>query len=273
MLELIMNNRLIATVIVTTAVISFKYMLVSLIRTQAKKRGKDKRYLVSNIRNLINFTLVLVLLSFWIDEIQNFALSIAAFAVAIVFAIREFIQCVVGFFYLVSTRPFRIGDWVEIDNFAGEVSATDWIKTTLLEVDLKRYQYTGKTVFVPNNRLVNSPIRNLNFLRRYVTHHFTITRDEDVNPYLFIDTLRQKAREQCSDFYDVATRYNQIIERRLDVKIEGPEPHIEVGTSEIGHTEIRCTIFCPTERALEIEQKVTEEFMHMWFSEFAKTTA
>ncbi len=271
MLDLILHNRLAATLLITTVVISIKYLLVSLIRNRAKRVGKDRRYLVSNIRNLLNFTLVLVLLSIWINEIQNFALSIAAFAVAIVLATREFIQCVIGFFYLMSSRPFRIGDWIQVDDFAGEVSATDWIKTTVLEVDLERYQYTGKTVFIPNNKLISSPIKNLNFLRRYVTHHFTITRDEDVNPYLFIDALRERAKQECSDFYDVATRYNHIIERRLDVKISGPEPHIEVSTNDIGHTQIRCTIFCPTERALEIEQKVTAAFMQMWFEEFVKT--
>lgn len=269
MIDLIYQNRLLSTIILTTGVITFKYLLISMLRRRAKRTGRDKRYLISNLKNLINFLLVLLILSFWINEIQRFALSIAAFAVAIVLATREYIQCVIGFFYLVSTRPFRIGDWVQVGEYAGEVSATDWIKMTILEVDLKRYQYTGKTLYIPNNTLISSPIKNLNFLRRYVTHHFTITRDEDINPYVFIDTLRKKALEKCADFHDVAARYNQIIERRLDVKIQGPEPTLEVGTNDVGHTQIRCTIFCPTDRALDIEQEITAEFMHLWFAEIA----
>jgi small-conductance mechanosensitive channel len=244
--------------------------LVQFIRRRAKQKKLDKRYLVSHIKNLINFTLVIVLLSFWAHEIQNFALSIAAFAVAIVLATREFIQCIIGFFYLMSTRPFRIGDWIQVGEYTGEVSATDWIKSTLLEVDLKHYQFTGKTLFIPNNKLITSPIKNLNFLKRYVTHQFTITRDEDVNPYIFIDSLKLKARQQCEDFYDVASRYNKIIERRLDVKIPGPDPHIEVSTSDIGHTIIRFSIFCPTEKAIDVEQRIRKDFMQMWFEELAK---
>ncbi|GAC16735.1 mechanosensitive ion channel family protein [Aliiglaciecola lipolytica] len=270
MIELIYQHRLISTLAVAIVMISFKYLLVSLVKKRAKKTRQDKRYLVSNIKNLLNFMMIVLLLSFWINEIQNFALSIAAFAVAIVIATREFIQCIIGFFYVMSTRPFRIGDWIQVDGFAGEVSAIDWVKTTMLEVDIERYQYTGKTLFIPNNKLISSPIKNLNFLKRYVTHHFTITRDEDINPYVIIDTLREKAKQQCEDFHDVATRYNQIIERRLDVKIAGPEPVIEVSTNNIGHTEIRCTIFCPTDRAIEIEQKIMQDFMQLWFIEFNK---
>jgi small-conductance mechanosensitive channel len=198
---------------------------------------------------------------------QNFAFSIAAFSVAIVLATREFIQCVIGFFYLVSTRPFRIGDWIEVDQFVGEVSATDWIKTTLLEVNIKTYEYTGKTLFIPNNKLMTSPIKNLNFLKRYATHHFIITRDQSVNPFVFIDKIIENAKSYCADFHDVAVRYNQMIERRLDITISGPDPHIKISTTELGDTEIEITIFCPTERAIEIEQAIYADFMGHWYSE------
>ena len=46
-------------------------------------------------------------------------------------------------------------------------------------------------------------------------HHFTITRDGSVNPFVFIDRLYEKAHEYCEDFKDVAVRYNQLIENRL----------------------------------------------------------
>jgi hypothetical protein len=38
-----------------------------------------------------------------------------------------------------------------------------------------------------------------------------------------------------------------------------------VATSDIGDTQILFTIFCPTEKALEIEQKLTSDFMELWF--------
>jgi small-conductance mechanosensitive channel len=192
-------------------------------------------------------------------------LSIAAFAVAIVLATREFIQCVIGFFYLVSTRPFRIGDWIQVGDYVGEVSETDWIKSTLLEIDMRSYEYTGKTLFIPNNKLITSPIKNLNFIKRYATHHFTLTRDCSVNTYVFIDELREKALAYCADFKDVATRYNQAIEHRLDVKIPGPEPRISVGTTDIGDTIVTVVIFCPTEQASTIEDKITKDFIALWF--------
>ena len=96
-------------------------------------------------------------------------------------------------------------------------------------------------------------------------HHFTIVRDDSVNPFIFLDTLHEKANLYCIEFKEVAIRYNQLIENRLDISIAGPEPHIQVSTSELGDTQIAFSIFCPTEKALGIEQKLTADFMKLWF--------
>ena len=263
----IFENKLILTFTIMFLILLTKYLLVKLVRKYAKNKGEDKRDLVNNVKNFLNLVLIVSLFSLWAVEMQTFAFSIAAFSVAIVLATREFIQCIIGFFYLVSTRPFRIGDWIEVDQFVGEVSATDWIKTTLLEVNIKSYEYTGKTLFIPNNKLMTSPIKNLNFLKRYATHHFIITRDQSVNPFVFINKIIENSKAYCEDFYDVAVRYNQMIERRLDITIAGPDPQIKVSTTELGDTEIEITLFCPTERAIEIEQAIYADFMGHWYSE------
>lgn len=263
----ILTNKFFLTFVIPAVALTIKFMVVKWCRRRAKSKGDDKRDLINNVKNFINFAMIVSLLSIWAPEIQNFALSIAAFAVAIVIATRELIQCVIGFFYLMSTRPFRIGDWIEIENHIGEVTETDWVKTTLLEVDHKAYQYTGKTLFIPNNKFFATPIKNYNFLKRYASHQFSITRDQSVNPFVFMPQLLAKAEEYCSDFLDVGTRYLHMIERRLDVKIAGPEPDISVSTTNVGDTVVSFTLFCPTSRAAELEQALITDFMEMWFAE------
>ena len=269
----IYENKLIVTIVLTFFALSLKYLLIKLVRRMAKNKGEDNRDLESNIRNFLNFILVLLLFSLWAGELQKFALSIAAFAVAIVLATREFILCIIGFFYLMSTRPFRAGDWIQVGDYVGEVSQIEWIKTTVLEVNIHTYQYTGKTLFIPNNKLITSTIKNLNFMKRYAMHHFTITKDTLVNPFLFISKLLRKANLYCKEFEDVATRYNQSIERKMQVTIAGPLAQIEVGTTELGYTKLDFTIFCPTDQATEIEQKLTADFMHFWLEEHDKREA
>ncbi|PKF61031.1 mechanosensitive ion channel family protein [Psychromonas sp. psych-6C06] len=259
------DNKVVLTASLIALVLVIKIYIVSLIN----KKSKNKRVKINMVNNAVTVCILIGIFNIWSVEFQKFAISIAAFIVAIVIATREFIQCFIGFLYILSSRPFRVGDWIQVGECYGEVHSTDWAKLTLLEVDIDSYEYTGKTLYLPNSKLITSSIKNLNFLKRYAMHHFTITRDESVNPFVFIDELQEKAQEYCADFRDVAIRYNQLIESRLDVHIAGPEPHIQVATSDIGATQVIFTIFCPTERALEIEQNLTSDFMRFWFTQKA----
>jgi small-conductance mechanosensitive channel len=260
--ELFFNNKMVMTLLCTLFLFAFKQIIIKLIKLNS---NSGRRVKINMVNNIFTITMIILIFNIWSEDIQKFAFSIAAFIVAIVIATREFIQCFIGFLYLLSSRPFRIGDWIQVGNYVGEVHSTDWAKLTLLEINKDDYQYTGKTLYLPNSQLITSVIKNLNFLKRYAIHHFTIVRDDSVNPFEFIDDLYEKANSYCDDFKDVAVRYNQLIESRLDITIAGPEPHIQVATSDIGDTQVFFTIFCPTEKALEIEQKLTSDFMYLWF--------
>ncbi len=264
---LIFDNKFVFTIVLFLMFFLLKKLLIKTIKHKSKSDKSDKKIKINMVNNIFTLLIIVALFNIWSHEIQKFAFSIAAFVVAIVLATREFIQCFIGFLYLISSRPFRIGDWIQVGNYFGEVHSTDWAKLTLLEVNKDDYQYTGKTLYLPNSLMVTSVIKNLNFLKRYAMHHFTIVRDDSVNPFEFIEQLNEKANLYCDDFKDVAIRYNQLIENRLEINIAGPEPHIQIATSEIGDTEILFTIFCPTEQALDIEQKLTQDFMYLWFEQ------
>jgi len=268
--EVLIENKTVISIGLILLVLLTKLLLVKFIQ---RKEKRNKRLKINMVNNAVTVLIIIGLFNIWSVEIQKFAFSIAAFIVAIVLATREFIQCFIGFLYIISTRPFRIGDWVQVGNNYGEVHSTDWAKLTLLEINIDAYEYTGKTLYLPNSQLITSAIKNLNFLKRYAMHHFTVTRDASVNPFIFLEELRKKAYEYCADFKEVAIRYNQLIESRLDVHIAGPDPQIHVATSEVGDTQILFTIFCPTERAMDIEQKLTADLMQYWFEQQQKTSA
>lgn len=268
--QFFVEHKLLTTIAAIALTYVFKIKLASTIKRRARAKGEDRRYLINVIKNLINLSLVVCLFVYWSAELQKFALSVAAFVVAFVIATREFIQCIIGFVYIVSARPFQIGDWIQVGNQAGEVTETDWAKLTLLEVDIDSYSHTGKTLFLPNSMLLLSTIKNLNFMKRYATHSFTITRDQSVNLFAIEDELLAFSAEHCQDFYEVANRYNALIEKRLDVKISGPAPTMFISSTKEGKDQASFTIFCPSEQALEIEQKITRDFMQLWHRERQK---
>jgi small-conductance mechanosensitive channel len=264
---LMSQYKLLSSFILVCTVLLLREWIVRVIRDRAKQKRKDRRGTITALRNLTNFLLFIAVFMLWAGEIQSFALSIAAFTVAIILATREYIQCLLGFIYLSSTRPFSVGDWIEVDHFYGEVANKDWLKVSLLEVDHETYVYTGKSLTVPNNIFVMKPVKNLNFLKRYAFHSFTITTEPLVDVFSFKEKILELAKEYCSSFHDVAQRYRELIEKRLDVNIQSHDPEIRIATSELGKITTEITVFCPTELAIEIEQKLTRDFMALWFAQ------
>ncbi|WP_286234477.1 mechanosensitive ion channel family protein [Thalassotalea sediminis] len=263
-MEFIFDNKLLVSAALVIFVIPIKIAISRLIRRRYKRKGLDKRYVVNNIKNLLNLLVFITLMILWGDELQHFALSIAAFVVAIVIATKEIIQCIIGFIYLSSSTPFRIGDWIQIDDFTGEVTETDWAKVTLLEVNLANYSYTGRSVFLPNTQLMLQPIKNLNYMKRYVNHSFSVVCDDAAHlPEDIQAQLLNNAIQYCSGFNDVAERYNALIENRLEIKIPGPAPSVKMSTTDIGKVKISFTLFCPTHEAIKIEQQLTRDFFVM----------
>jgi small-conductance mechanosensitive channel len=118
---LMIEYKLLLTLLTVVVILAAKYALVKLKKMRAKNKGIDRSDLANTFKNLMNFILIILLLNFCSNELQKFAFSIAAFTVAIVLATREFIQCLIGFVYLLSTRPFRVGDWVQIGSHCGEI--------------------------------------------------------------------------------------------------------------------------------------------------------
>ncbi|QOL25644.1 mechanosensitive ion channel [Thalassotalea sp. LPB0316] len=259
----LLDNKLVLTILILLIGFAIKVTVCRFYKRKFKRKGLDKRYLINNFNNLFNLLMLLILMALWAEELQRFALSIAAFVVAIVLATKEIIQCFIGFFYITASAPFRVGDWIQTNEITGEVSQIDWAKVVLLEVDRETYSYTGRTVFLPNSALMLQPIKNLNYMRRYVNHSFSITYEAptgDVNS--LIESLEIQAMAYCADFADVAERYNTLIENRLDVTIAGPKPTVQITTTDTGKVKLNFNLFCPTEKAIEIEQQLTKDFFN-----------
>ncbi len=71
----------------------------------------------------------------------------------------------------------------------------------------------------------------------------------------------------CKHFREVGRRYNQMLEKQLDIEIPGPDPSIHISSTDLGKNIITIRLFCPTQEVEEIEQIITEKFMSIWYSE------
>ncbi|CSB83339.1 small-conductance mechanosensitive channel [Vibrio cholerae] len=70
----------------------------------------------------------------------------------------------------------------------------------------------------------------------------------------------------------MARRYNTVIERHAGVDLPSAEPHIEISSSSTGEQVVHVMIFCPTERANQLEQLIRRDFMQEYERVFPRST-
>lgn len=273
-IELVINyllaHKLLLSVLTIVCVLLLRQLTISQIRGDTNFLSDEQRKWISRTKNGTFTIIVLTLFLLWQSEISKFALSLTAIAVAIVVASKEIILCITGSIQRASSRSFRIGDWIEVGTLCGEVIEHNLMATMIQEVDIHhgQYHYTGKTATIPNSMFFTTPVKNLNFMKRYVYHNFSITIRETVNLYPILPIILAKIDEHCEDFIDVAKRYNYVIERHAGVDLPGAEPHIHITNTNTGEQLIHFMLFCPTARASEIEQLIREDFMTIYCSRY-----
>lgn len=272
LINFLLTHKLLLTVIIIILISAVKRLVIHNIRSDVAFLSESQRKWMSRTKNASFILLIVILFMLWQTEINKFALSVTAIAIAIVVASKEIILCFTGSIQRASSRSFVIGDWIEMGSLCGEVIEHNLVATVIQEIDLHhgQYHFTGKTATFPNSTFFTYPVKNLNFMKRYVYHDFKIVVLEFVNLYPLFPDLLVKIEQHCEDFFEVAKRYNSVIERHAGVDLPGAEPHIHINSSPTGEQNVHIMIFCPTERASHLEQLIREDFMVAYHQTFKK---
>lgn len=269
-IDFLLSHKGLFSALIIAVVLIIRRIALSQIRGDVAFLSENQRNWMSRTKNGTFTLLMVILFILWQSEISEFALSLTAIAVAIVVASKEIILCFTGSIQRASSRSFRIGDWIEVGKISGQVIEHNMMATVIQEIDLHhgQYQYTGKTATLPNSMFFTYPVKNLNFMKRYVYHDFSIVVKDFVNLYPLFPGLLKQIEAHSEHFFEVARRYNAVIERHAGVDLPGPEPHIHVSSGATGEQVVHFIIFCPTEQASHIEQEIRRDFMESYAQAF-----
>ncbi|MDZ7745695.1 MAG: mechanosensitive ion channel family protein [Halobacteriales archaeon] len=131
----------------------------------------------------------------------NLLLSASALGIVVGLAARQTLGAVLAGFVLLSSRPFKIGDWVEIDENEGVVTDISIVNTRLQTFD-------DEIVMIPNDQITDSAITN-----RSRNDRLRIQTDVGVDYDTDVSTACSIATETMDD---------------IEMLMDGPEPETVV---------------------------------------------
>jgi small-conductance mechanosensitive channel len=234
------------------------------IRKDSEVLDKDQRRWTIRVKNISAILLLIGLVLIWAPQLHTVALSITAFVVALVIATKEMILCLTGAIMRATTQPFKAGEWITIDGVTGEVIDLDAFAFRLQEVDMegKTYQFTGRTITVPNSKLFTSNIENANFFKAYIFEDVRIAvQYADIDPCAAMEALKDISERAFAPYRDDSLAFNRKIRRRAGIDIGSAEPVFDLTTSELGHFQFHARFFLPTGIAPSVGSDVTRDFL------------
>lgn len=216
----------------------------------------------SQIRTLSYFLLGAGLLTIWAAELKSAALSLAAFAVAAVIASKELILCVLGAVLRASSDAFSVGDRVEIDGIRGDVIDHGLLATTLMEVGCG-HQRTGRSITIPNSRLLTAHVQNESVTGRYMFHviRLPVSRSSDLKA---LETKALAAAKRAiAPFEREAARAIRGSLRHYGLTPPPTDPRVTFQPTKPDEVEMLIRIPAPVQGLRVVEQSIIRAMLDM----------
>jgi small-conductance mechanosensitive channel len=112
----------------------------------------------------------------WLTGIQSLATFLGLAAAGVVIALQDVLANFTGWMFILTRRPFEVGDRVQIGNLAGDVIDIRIFEFSVLEIGnwVDADQSTGRILHIPNGKVFKEALANFNKGFEYIWHEIPV---------------------------------------------------------------------------------------------------
>jgi small-conductance mechanosensitive channel len=122
-------------------------------------------------------TLTLVLIgSVWIRAIGQFGAFLGLLTAGLAIALKDMLTNIAGWIFILTRKPFTLGDRIQIGDQAGDVIDIRLFQFTLLEIGnwVRADQSTGRIIHIPNGIVFTKPQSNYSTGFKYIWNEMSV---------------------------------------------------------------------------------------------------
>lgn len=184
----------------------FTLILVLVLRRLARRiitRNVDESDGVYRANKTINYlatVVFLVTIAFiWVDAFDNLSTYLGLVSAGIAIALSDLLKNMAGWAFIMSRRPFQVGDRIEVDGQKGDVVDVRLFRFSLMEIEgwVGAEQSTGRLLHVPNGLVFTTEVANYTEGFAYIWHEIpvliTFESDWKLAERLMLEVLKSHA--------------------------------------------------------------------------------
>lgn len=227
-----MKTSILAKLVVTVGILALTYVstiaLDKLTKRMLKEDGRQvvdehRREVVFRIVQVILYVLVIfTILDYWNLDIRGILLGAGALAAIVGLSAKQTLSSALAGLVLLFSRPFKVGDWIQIEDTEGTVRRITIVNTILTTP-------RDEEVVIPNDTISDKKIRNKTKTNKLRLSAKVMSSYEcDVQKSL---TIAERKVSECDIVSDVPEPRSQVeefadsgIQMRILFWIEKPTP-------------------------------------------------
>jgi small-conductance mechanosensitive channel len=211
-------------------------------------------------KNLLIVVSLMVVASIWATKIAGAALSLAAVAGAILLVSKEFLANALGSAMLAISRPYRVGDFIQMGATSGRVLESDLMVTTIAET-LEGHQLTGRTAVLPNSLFLTQPVRNLTATGEYMVNLLNVVVHPAEDLLSLEQALLRAAREVCTSWLQDADRHLEHMESIELIDLPSSQPRVLMQFHSAHEYTLTLRYTCRPNDRVKVEQDILRRYL------------
>jgi small-conductance mechanosensitive channel len=174
-----LQNPWVVKTVSSILILIFLWLIRVLAISVTKRRTEDPAKLYHIRRAIVYayaFVAVMLVGIIWIEGFKSIATFLGLVSAGLAVAMHDTIANLAGWIFIMSRRPFKVGDRIQIGTFSGDVIDTRLFQFSMIEIGnwVASDQSTGRIVHVPNSKALREPICNYETGFEYIWHEIPV---------------------------------------------------------------------------------------------------
>lgn len=212
-----------------------KFFINKIVKKQTK--SVKIQYKWRKITNYVITTItIFVIGKIWFNIFQTITTFLGLVSAGIAIALKDLLLNIAGWVYIISRKPFDVGDRVQIKKFSGDVIDTGIFEFSLLEIRnwVKGDQSTGRIIHIPNGKILTEGIYNYTKEFNYIWDELPILLTFESNWKKAKKILNSILKKHFTDVDKTVEKQIKQAANKLMIKYEKLTPIIYTSVEESG---------------------------------------
>jgi len=155
------TGQLIATIIVITISWLLRRVIHRLLHTYIDEVQVYHRYKKVTTYTLF-FISFLLLILIWSKDFMSLTTFLGLVSAGIAIALKDLLTSIAAWLFIISRKPFMVGDRIQIGDLSGDVIDLRIFQFTIMEIGnwVDHDQSTGRIIHVPNHKVMTESLAN-----------------------------------------------------------------------------------------------------------------